>query len=222
MVAGNPGDLFALPLPNGQYACGRVLLDVTRQCHRTKLIQPENPLGMFRGCVLVEVYATASAQPAPDRSDVLIPGLFTLARHLQDGSWPCVGCEEVDPTKVEFPEVVVEGRGSTSLLCKGELSFALDRKVVNPGQVKCHAIRHSPAFLGQQCLYLLDRRRQPAAPEPPGAEWMGLRDADLRFRPAERHWIFGILGLDEDEAYYSLSARLGHDLRRFYQSGGTE
>jgi hypothetical protein len=217
-----PGCLFALPLPNGQYSCGRVLLDVTWQCDRPKLIHPENPLGMFRGCVLVEIYATASDQPTSEKSDILIPGLFTLPRHLQDNSWTSVGYEEVDPTAVEFPEVVVEGRGPASLLCKGELAFPCDRKVIDPGRVKCHAIRHNPAFLGKQCLYLMEQRRQPSATEPPGAEWMGLRDADLRFRPEERSRIFGILGLDVEADYYSLAARHGHDLRRFYQSGKSE
>ncbi|HXV91934.1 MAG TPA: hypothetical protein VD813_01445 [Pseudonocardia sp.] len=43
------GDVFALPLPAGQAALGRVVLDVGRQCVASGLVDAGSPLDTFGG-----------------------------------------------------------------------------------------------------------------------------------------------------------------------------
>lgn len=50
------GDLFVFPLPTGEWMCGRVMLDIGRQCVQPKLLEVGSPLASFPNALLIEVY----------------------------------------------------------------------------------------------------------------------------------------------------------------------
>ncbi len=205
------GDLFAIPLGDGTFVTGRILLDVKQQCVKPKRIDDASPLSFHNGALLVEIYRAVSEQPSAERSDRLIAGVFTGPDRLAQGDWRIVGNEEVDPRTVEFPETV-HSHNMSMYLGRGEVMLQLGPGIDGWNGIKINPVAVSENLLSDICLHYLgkedsiDGRKRKAAQ---------LADKDLRFNE-RRDEVYQALGLSPNQSYYEFAKAHGHDLARFY------
>lgn len=206
------GDLFSLPLSDGRFLTGRVVLDLPRLWRR-KAFDFSSPLGFFGKCVLVEIYKQLSPDPSPSMSEVLIPGVFIDTGPFEPKSaeqWMILGHSPVDPTRAEFPEALTQtDRGS--VLVRGEVELPLPLSSDELSAIDCRPTIISTKRLARTCLYYLDLKHLIG----PYADNMHLRHSDLRFNEHREH-IYRLAGEDPRQSYHELSRRYGHDLSRFY------
>jgi Immunity protein 26 len=210
------GDIFSLELPTGEYVTGRVLLDVKNQCIRPKLIPSDSPLGFFNGYVLTEIYRQTFSKPTAERSEVLIPGVWTDSGSLKDGDWPIIGHEEVDPTKVEFPEAFILRGSRTILFLKGEIKVPIEMTYEEYEQLSIRNSKGTSGWLGETCLYYLGRKDEINDPNQLDVELRSLKHSDLRFNEF-RSEAYRRLDEDENISYFEMSLKHGYDIRRFYK-----
>jgi hypothetical protein len=119
------GNIFAVPLPDGTYICGRVLLDV-RAIWKQRLLPHDSPLLYANSKCLVEMYSQVQSTPDYLASPLLVAGIFVDASELGK-SWPLIGNEPVYSQKVEFPETLIgfhHPKGESAFEC-GEISVPL-------------------------------------------------------------------------------------------------
>jgi hypothetical protein len=209
------GDIFALELPTGEYITGRVLLDVKNQCIRPKLLSSDSRLGFFNGYVLTEIYKQTFSEPTAERSEVLIPGIWTDSGSLKDGHWQIISHEEVDPTQVEFPEAFILYGARTILFTRGEIEIPIEMTYEEYKQINVLKTKGASGWLGETCLYYLGRKDEINDPDLADVELRSLKHADLRFNDF-RSEAYRRLGEDENISYFEMSLKHGHDIRRFY------
>jgi hypothetical protein len=208
------GDIFSFQLPAGEYMTGRVMLDVKQQCVRPKLLESGSALGSYNGSVLTEIYRKTFLEPMAECSEILIPGIWTDAISLTEGYWQIIGHEEVDPTAVEFPESFIGHGARTILFRKGEIKLPIDMTNEEYEQLRVRGATNASGFLGETCLYYLGRKDEINDPELVDVELRSLKHSDLlnEFRSEAYHR----LGEDENQSYFEMSLKHGHDIHRFY------
>jgi hypothetical protein len=204
------GSIFAIPLPNGRFGAGRLLLDVNRQCIRPALLPPDSPLGFFNGALLVEVYREVADEQRVVGGDVLIPGVFVDPSALRSGEWPVTGYHAVDPTKLEFPESLLPV-GAHAQFRRGEIALELRLRPREADAINVRPTAYSARHLLNICLSLLGLEAE-VEPEYRG---LTLGDSDLRFSP-HRAYVYRRLKADVHESYFALALRHGWDPRRLY------
>jgi RNA polymerase subunit RPABC4/transcription elongation factor Spt4 len=210
------GDIFALELPTGEFMTGRVLLDVKNQCIRPKLLSSDSRLGFFNGYVLTEVYRQTFSKPTAERSEVLIPGVWTDSGSLKDGDWQIIGYEDIDPTKVEFPEAFIIRGSRTILFLRGEIKIPIEMTYEEYEQLRVRNTKGASGLLGEICLYYLGRKDEINDPDLVDVELRSLKHSDLRFNEF-RSEAYRRLGEDENISYFEMSQKYGFDIRRFYE-----
>jgi hypothetical protein len=213
MVTFKHGDIFSFQLPNQHYLFGRILLDVKKQCVKTKLISPDSPLSFYDGTLLVEIYRELSEKATFCGSEVLIPGFFLAPEPIKSGEWVIVEHKEVEPLQeVEFPETFALFNGRQCFQ-RGEICLTLPQKLEGDKSWDIYPTITSPYALPKICLYHLGLKE---LLNPVQLKTMNLNRFDLRFSE-HRSEIYKILGEDENQSYYQMSTALGYDLVRFYK-----
>lgn len=211
MAQYKPGDIFALPLPNQTYLSGRILLDVQAQCATPRLITTASPLDFFRGYLLIEMFEHISDEPTYKPSNTLLSGLFINSRALKSGKWPIIASSEVDPTQIEFPEIIYFINNRLNLV-RGEVALPIQKNSDYFEGLGINSGALSPPILTNTCLYFLNLKH--LLPEGK-TESYNLKRGDLRFSE-HRPEVYEVVDADENESYYELSKRLGHDVTRFF------
>jgi hypothetical protein len=214
MVKFQSGDIFTFKLSTDEYMCGRIMLDIKKQCVSPKLLPPDSPLYFFNGSLLVEIYKSTAKQPVIDNSEILIPGIFLDSDSLEYGIWSIIGHQDVNPEEVEFPEYLV-GSGLRAKFVRGEISLNLDLRESDVDRVNVYGTKKSSATLGEICLYHLGRSHEINNPRLKNIELRSLKNSDLRFSQ-HRSEIYGFLGEDPNQSYYKMSTKFGYDIQRFY------
>jgi hypothetical protein len=214
MVKFQSGDIFTFKLSTDEYMCGRIMLDIKKQCVSPKLLPPDSPLYFFNGSLLVEIYKSTAKQPVIDNSEILIPGIFLGSDSLEYGIWSIIGHQDVNPEEVEFPEYLV-GSGLRAKFVRGEISLNLDLRESDVDRVNVYGTKKSSATLGEICLYHLGRSHEINNPRLKNIELRSLKNSDLRFSQ-HRSEIYGFLGEDPNQSYYKMSTKFGYDIQRFY------
>ncbi|HKP39139.1 MAG TPA: Imm26 family immunity protein [Pyrinomonadaceae bacterium] len=212
MFKGTYGDIFAFRLPNQKYISGRIQLNVARQCVRPKLLSPDSPLRFFGKSILVEIYEGLSDAPSLVRSETLIPGVFVDTQLLESGEWKVVDHEPVDPTKIEFPEALM-GAGRNGVFTRGEIKLPLPLDANDLERLNVYSTIESSYLMPNICLHYLGMED---VIDPEYRDTSDLRHSDLRFSEYRKQ-IYGLLNEDENQSYYGMSSRLGHDVTRFYK-----
>lgn len=211
------GDLFAFPLPTGEWMCGRAMLDVGLQCVQPKLLEVGSPLASFPSALLIEVYRpvfpTADVTEDDAPADALIPGIFVPTGCFENGAWHVIGHREVDPARVEFPETLIN-RGAKAYFVRGEVELPVELSFKKIREINAYKTEYPCGILGEIALYQLGRADEIEKPEA-AVRLRDLGRSDLRFS-AYRSWIYERLG-EEDQSYHGMSRRMGHDLSRFYR-----
>jgi len=210
MPAPRPGDLFAVTLPDGRYATGRVTFDVRAQGLRPGHITDDSPLAFFSGALLVDLYGVVLEAPAAQRGDRIVPGVFVTSAAFRSGALPIVGHEAVDPEEVEFPETFAQVQGR---LCfqRGEVVLPLDEH-----REAFESVQVYPTILRAEALPEVAAHYLEAAGllEGGGADH-DLGYADLRFTD-RREAVYEALGERPDASYAAFARRHGHDVARFF------
>jgi hypothetical protein len=211
------GDLFIFPLPTEEWMCGRVMLDVHRQCAKPKLLEVGAPFASFPRALLVDVYRPVFSTSDVTEEDiasaeVLVPGLFVSIGCFESGVWHVVGHRDVDPATVEFPETLVN-KGAKAYFVRGEVELPIEISFRRIREINAYKAEYPCGILGEVALYQLGRADEIDKPEV-AVRLRDLSRSDLRFSEY-RGWIYEQLG-EEDQSYYQFSKRMGYDLSRFY------
>jgi len=117
--------LFAVPLPDGTFLSGRVMLDLYG-CVKKRLLSNDSPLAGLGKTHLVEIYSAVSDSPKPTTSPRLISGAFVESNEVGT-TWPILGSVPVDPKAVEFPESLIgmmHDTGCAAFVC-GEIRIPI-------------------------------------------------------------------------------------------------
>jgi len=206
------GTVFAVPLPDETYICGRVLLDIYG-CLRRRLFPHDSPLPAYGKAYLVEMYSTVLERPEHVPSPVLIEGAFVESKEVGN-AWPIVGEEPVDPRKVEFPESLIGFRhelGDVAFDC-GEIRIPLPvtREVL--ARANAEGSRHSSFLWAHTCLQTMGR----ASEVPSEYKAATLGGTDLRISP-HRAEIYKHLPFRMEQSYFEKQAMLGLNFERLYE-----
>jgi hypothetical protein len=209
----NHGDIFAIPLPDGSYLFGRVMLDIYATTKR-RLFPADSPLSGLGKALLIEVYEQVSESLDYKPSDLLIPGAIVEADELGH-TWPILTNSDIDVHDVQFPEAMIghmHNAGEVAFLC-GEIRLLLPFKQRELMTMRVLLTRHSAFLWPYVCLHELGR-----ASEIPDKYRKGchLRTSDLRYTE-HRSKVYQHLPLDPDDSYYEQQKQLGLNLERLYE-----
>lgn len=208
------GNVFSLPLPDGSYAFGRVLLD-PMEARKKRLLAVDSPLaGLLGQGVLVQLYTQASDTNDYVSSPVLVDGLFVERRNLRT-EWDIVAYEDVDPRAVEFPEFVTgfcHDAGQLAFVC-GEIRFPLPFPIAEQPTFQGRAVRHSAFMLPYIWLFAAGRREE----VPEDYVVADLHGADLRIS-AYRDHIYEHLPFAKEMSYWEKQLSLALDFGRLYSA----
>ncbi|NNM88943.1 MAG: hypothetical protein HKL95_10545 [Phycisphaerae bacterium] len=207
------GTIFAVPMPDGTYIFGRVMLDIRAMLKR-RLFPHDSSLPLFSDGYLVEMYSLVAASPDYVPSEVLIPGACVQSKEV-GAKWPIVGREPVDPRRVEFPESLVgwtHPRGEAAFQC-GEIRYPIpftENDVFK--RIGALNSRLSALYWGYTCLWAMGRRAEIPS------EWTGitLAKSDLRFNP-HRAEVYKHLPFPMEMSYFEKQAQMGFHVERFYE-----
>lgn len=218
------GDLFAIPLPDGTYLSGRIMLDLYGALKR-RLLPADSPLIVYGKVYLIEMYSAVSKYPEHIPSPVLIKGAL-IAYGAVGNNWPLVGNIPVDPHTVEFPEGLVgfdHSYGQTAFCC-GEmripvplLQIARNSRVwyVSPSggpELEVGVTSNPPLYWPYMCLWAMGRKNEIPA------EWVGItfEHDDFRFTQY-RSYIYQYLPFSMEMSYYEKQKQMGLHLERLYE-----
>lgn len=219
------GDLFAIPLPDGKYVTGRILLYPKKQKFKKIIEETKKEIEagqkdfpeaftygtetLYVGCgILVEVYKEVFNEPTAKQSEVLIKGIQVSSYLIECEKWPIIGNIPVNPTDVEFPEfIVVIPPKRQWYFSRGEVWLPLP--VDDPNNIgdwrglKIRFTMHTG--LADYIIYLLGDMEK----------GISLANQDLRYNERRRE-VYELLNLPLDEPYYKFALRHGLDLARFF------
>jgi len=207
------GTIFAVPLPDGTFVFGRVMLDVSKVLKR-RLLPADSPLPFCAGAYLVEMYSQITTNIDFVPSPLLIPGAFVELREIGT-TWPIVDQVAVDPRKVEFPEYLIgfrHAKGDGAFVCgeiKYPVPFTLDDVLKG---INVLGGWHSAFLWPYVCLWALGRRSE----IPAEYKTANLEDYDLRFSP-HRARVYEHLPFSIAQSYFEKQAQLGLHVERLYE-----
>lgn len=213
------GDVFAFELVPGEYAFGRLILDLYRQCWKTGKADKHGVLGVAdRDAIYFELFRQTSATKSFNKRDttVLIPGMYAANYSLEDGDWEVVDHVPVEPEKVDFPEFLTIDGAFHGTFIKGELSHRIEMPAEEINDVigifpNMKALISVPEFV----LFALGRADEIRESR------RNLRDMnkeDIRFSE-HRKRIYDLLPseFNSGKPYYELAREKGFDLKRFFE-----
>ena len=212
------GDIFAFELVPGEYAFGRLILDLDRQCYKTGKAEKHGVLGVAdRDAVFFELFQ----QTSPDKvfntneMDVLIPGMYAGNYSLEDFEWEVVAHVPIDPEKVDFPEfLTIEGAFSGKFI-KGELSHVIEIPMEEVERIGIYPSMKALIAIPEYVLYALGRIEEIREDR---RSIRDMKDEDIRYSE-HRKRVYDLLPAEynQDKSYYELAKEKGFDLQRFYE-----
>ena len=215
MTIPKAGDIFKFPITSNEFAFGRIMLNISAQCVKTKKIDRDNDLWPFREYLLVQVYQQTTKGDTPSKNDILLPGIMMSGGCIEDKTWDIVDFKEVKPQEVEFPEGLSSEKAIKGALMKGECRIVFDMEFSEIEKINIPPIGNPCKILPEVVLFQLGRKDEINNPRLTNKEFRNPASFDLRFSPY-REKIFELAGIDPGESYYELSKRLGFDVSRFY------
>jgi hypothetical protein len=207
------GILFAVPLPDGTFLFGGVMMDVYA-CLKRRLLPADSPLSSLGKAILVEMYSSLSPTLTYTPSPILIGGAFVESDELGE-SWQIIGHSPVNPLDVEFPETIIgylHPEGDGEFQC-GEITLPLPLEGDTARRIGELKARHSGFLWHYTCLRALGRGGE----VPKGYEGATLAGSDLRNSP-QRAFIYKHLPFPIELSYYEKQKMMGFDLGRLYAS----
>jgi hypothetical protein len=206
------GTVFAVPLPDGTYICGRVMLDIYGTLKR-RLFPQDSPLPGLGQAYLIEMYSGIEHTPRYVPSPVLIPGAFVESKEVGK-SWPIVGHEPINAKSVEFPESLIgfpHSRGQMAFQC-GEIRFPLPIPLTEQQRIDVSGTRHSAFLWPFTCLHVMGR----VSDVPAEYKMATLEGSDLRIS-RHRAEIYRHLPFHMEQSYFEKQAMFGLDFERLYE-----
>lgn len=207
------GTIFAVPLLDDTFVCGRVMLDIYA-CLKRRLLPADSPLPGLGRALLVEMYSSISRTPTYTPSLKLICGAFVESDELGE-SWQVIGHSPVNPREVEFPETIItymHPQGDGEFQC-GEITIPLPLEGDIARRIGEFSTRHSAVLWHYTCLRAMGRGDE----VPRGYEGATLAGSDLRQSP-HRASIYQHLPCSLEMSYYEKQKMMGFDLDRLYAS----
>jgi hypothetical protein len=213
MTPVNHGKLFAVPLPDGTFLCGRVMLDIYG-CVKRRLFPQDSPLSGLGKAYLIEMYSAVVPKPVYSPSPILIAGAFVESQEVGK-SWPIIGDSPIDPRRVEFPEgllIYMHTHGQVAFQC-GEIHLPVPLSDDDlEGRIAERICRHSAYLWPYTCLRTLGRESE----VPVDYKMASLSGGDLRLSPF-REEVYQNLPFSMEESYFQKQSKMGLHLERLYE-----
>ncbi|WP_339743927.1 immunity 26/phosphotriesterase HocA family protein [uncultured Rubinisphaera sp.] len=206
------GDIFAVPLPDGTYLPGRIMLDIYG-CLKKRLFPEDSPLPGLGRAVAVEMYSKPITDLEFQKSEILIPGAYVDNDEFGN-SWPIIGNNPVDPKSVQFPETLIgymHTHGEVAFEC-GEISIPISMDLSKQREIGVYKSPKSTFLWPMMCLTQMDRLD--LIPEK-YRHCCGLSSSDLRYSKY-RDMIYKLLPIKKTDTYYEQQKQLGLDFDRLY------
>jgi len=217
------GDIFYLETEeHHRYVFGKILFDVDKQYHKVvdtaQFSSDYFPylLMSHDGCQLVEMYEGIYDNIIDFKKDkAIITRVFTKKIDTKNNilNWGLVQQEDVDYTKIEFPEQL--NRSNNHIyLDRGEISIKTNISIDEGDKLGFKTKIYVPPTIADACLHFQNRRDL----IPEDVRWpIYLENNDLLYNQELRNKIYTDLNIDPDKSYYELSKEMGFDLARFYE-----
>ncbi len=215
MVQFKHGDIFAIELSEKEYAFGRILLNIKKQCIDTRLIDTEAQLNFYEDAILIDIYKQTASDATFAGGEVLLNGLFVISSMVANGSWPIIDHISIDPKSVEFPENLAVYSGSQSKFIKGEIELIIDMEQSEMDDIEVYPSTIPPIVLSDIILYYLSRHEEIDSEGIDDLDVFSLNRYDLRYNPS-RIKVYDMLNEDMNQTYYDMAVKKGLDLSRFY------
>lgn len=207
------GDLFAAPLPGVGFITVHVVLAL-EQIEHAGLILPTSLLRHY-GPLLVDIYGPASAEPSATASERLIHGIWLDDRSIAGRDrprWQKIGQRAVDPTAVEFPELVLNESGN-AVFARGEIKKPLPIPSSEVDRISARTPFVGAGKLVRICTNLVGRGdllgEQKILFELDG-------DLDLRYN-SNRDAVYRAMDVEPSRRYYEWATAEGLDPGRFWR-----
>lgn len=211
------GDIFSMELVDGEYAFGKILLDIYPLFKR-RILDKESPLYFGNEhTIFIEVYKNTSndAKEVPTNLEVLIPGIITNNIDLLLGKWVILKNEDIDPKELDFPEFVTHRGTDNSNFIKGEIKTTIKMSYEEAEELHIYQKELGCRNLNDVILYQLGRQEEMNVSEE-NRKSKSLENLDLRFSP-HREKIMKMLPEIFKKKYHLLATEKGYSIERLYK-----
>ncbi len=212
------GDIFAIEIASGEYAYGRILLDIYGSHKKKSILEDDSYLHVgFDDTVLVEIYKETGLEHKLFNTlpEVLISSLFVTAADIKLTYWKIIGHKDVDPTKIDFPEFVIHNGALGGRFIKGEISTAFDMEWADITKIKVPISTPPSINIPQMILNALGRTEEIDFPKDKRS-FLELGTFDLRYSENKKE-VYALLPDEFKKNYYEMARDKGFDLIRLYQ-----
>ncbi|MEO8845318.1 MAG: hypothetical protein ABI591_25750 [Kofleriaceae bacterium] len=207
------GELFAMPLPGVGFVSAHVVFSLE---HVEQLgLVPQVSLLRRYGSLLVDVYGPATVEPSSDANEMLIHGIWIDDRSIAGRDrprWQRIGKRDVDPTSVEFSELVLNDTHN-SVFVRGEIKKPLPYKSREVDRIDACTPFIAAGTVAMICMNLLGR-----------GDLLGEQRIlfeldgrfDLRYN-ANRDAVYREMGVEPTRGYFEWATAEGLDPGRFWR-----
>lgn len=206
------GDIFAVPLPDGRFLPGRVMLDIYG-CLKKRMLPHDSPLPGLGKAVLAEMYSVTSKHLDFEKSAISIPGAYVDSDEIGVG-WPIIGNLPVDPHDISFPETLIgfnHENGEVAFEC-GELRINVPLHEEDARKINAYKSPHTSFLWPITCAQNINR---PDLVPEKYRSYNGLVTSDLRYT-LFRDAIFKHLPINPDDSYFTQQCQMGFNIGRLY------
>ncbi|MFT6246717.1 MAG: hypothetical protein ACJAXI_003500 [Crocinitomicaceae bacterium] len=204
------GDIFSMEIAPGEYAFGRILLDVHSQCAKKGFIDGMSNLDFgYNDTILIELYKGTNSENKflEEYSEILISSLFTIAADIALNYWSVVGYKEVDPTKIDFPEFLLHNGALGGKYIKGEITYTIPTEWAEVANIDIFRSQHASITIPEVVLYALGRTDEVKMP-PEKLHRRGAGNSDIRYSEYKER-IHALLPEEFKKPYYEMAKEKG-------------
>jgi hypothetical protein len=208
------GDIFYVLYKN-KYFFAKILLDISNRILKK---DNENKLKSFGNCYLVAVYKGIYDTPLLNSDEFIINAIYVSSKYFYSKkekiNWEFYRHEDIDYTKIEFPESLIDIHEKGICFTKGELEIKTQLTTAdydNEFKIRGAVNLSYYSVIWYACHYQERNDLMDFIP------YAYLEAQDFRFAPEKRVIVYQQINEDPNQTYYELSSKHGFNLGRFYE-----
>ena len=167
---------------------------------------------------MIGVYKGIYDEPTLEKSEFITPSIYTFKQYFYSKNhkieWSFYAHEDIDYTKIDFPENLIDVHRKRICFSKGELEIQTDlttKDYDNDFEVRKTVYPSYYTLIDFSCYY---QDRQDLMNFIPVKL---LDSSDFRFSIEKRNVIYNQINEDPKQSYYELAKKHSFDLGRFYK-----
>lgn len=213
------GDVFAIEIAPGEYAFGRVLLDIYNQAFKRGYIDGSSYI-YFRGehDILIELFKETSNTKSFDinNAEVLMSSIFTTDAGIELNQWEIIDNVKIDPTMIDFPEFLSHNGAFEGKYIKGEIAHIVEITHEEVEKMHFYGKQLATNLIPKFILHALGRMSELQDVPSNKMHLIDMAHTDLRYSE-HRERIYSLLPEEFRMPYYEMAKEKGFDLARLYE-----